>query len=542
MVHKDDYYRIFSILVKSGKEAGFPNPEEIAERYLMALRIPKPDKQTMTCREEQTRKTKPGKPKPNIRRLHSKKGSDKNETLNLEALRVAGAEKHRAHVHKKPDRIGKKMQCGKRHPGMQMLGSHLLCQRQLTLMRLETEKWRPQDVSPVDFYNEGKHPQLWAASHVIVVFADADKVRNCSSCKKRFTDVFRMPQLWWSSYSRRSNGYFGCETFRDDHGSISALNTWSRFLVKQLYEKGHKWHKFNIFTRWIKSTQQTFLLVFEAPKQLRLRERFPDPLLTGSHNDALSDPYWFYPRLLEELSSLQDDSVWEVRNHVRSIEKIDPNGKPEPKYRAMHDTARHAIHVSETLQVAENTIAAIIKQHTHFQAEASGDSWASKAGYRHVTERLVWYDQILQSLGCRASANKERLLNEIQLAFNSVAQYDSRISVEIGQATQSDSAAMKTIAFVTLTFLPATFISAVFSMSFFKTNDNTGEWSVSDKFWIYWVVAIPVTLLTAGLWLLWQWLYQPPRIGEEEQPAKRLGDLIDFIKRGGKRGDGFEIA
>ncbi|KAM0548168.1 hypothetical protein ACHAPJ_009966 [Fusarium lateritium] len=346
-----------------------------------------------------------------------------------------------------------------------------------------------------------------------------------------------MPELWWSSYSKRSNGYFGSETFRDGQGDITALNTWSRFLVKQFNDDGgHEWHKFNIVTRWIASSQQTFLIVFESPKQLKLRnilrDKFPDPILIGSHNDTISDPFWVYLRLLEELCRLQDKTVWAVRDLVRPVEKEDLSKKPNPDYRSLHDTARHAIHVSETLEVAEKSVAHIIQQHTSFEAESACGNKAAQAKYRHVGERLLWYDHMLQSLQCRASANKERLLNEIQLAFNSVAQYDSRISVKIGQATQSDSAAMKTIAFVTLTFLPATFVSALFSMSFFKMDDNTGAWSVSEKFWLYWVIAIPVTILTGGSWLLWQKWYPPPRIGEEGQSIGKLEELARMMKHG----------
>jgi hypothetical protein len=322
------------------------------------------------------------------------------------------------------------------------------------------------------------------------------------------------------------------------------LDTWSRFLAKQLIDQDkHVWHKFNIFTRWIASTQQTYLIVFEAPKQIRLRDIFLGPLLTNSHNDTLSDPFWLYPRLLEQLAILQDNSVWSVRNRVRGIEKVDLSKKPNPRYRYMHDTARHAIHVSETLEVAERTVASIIQQHSVFKEEIGLGDQAPSAGYRRVDERLLWYDHILQSLRCRASANKERLLNEVQLAFNSVAQYDSRISVKIGRATQSDSAAMKTIAFVTLTFLPAMFISALFSMSFFNMDDETGEWTVSDKIWMYWVIAIPVTLLTGGLWLLWQRCFPPSWIGEEEESANKLRDLRRKIKRGDSaRANSYEMS
>lgn len=113
-------------------------------------------------------------------------------------------------------------------------------------------------------------------------------------------------------------------------------------------------------------------------------------------------------------------------------------------------------------------------QHDHFFLERSGA--ASDHAPQQTRKRLYFYLHMMKSLKSRAQANKERLLNEITLvgssiyaplitwlslakAFNTVAQYDSRISVQIGQAAQSDSAAMKTIAFLTLAFLPATFIS-----------------------------------------------------------------------------------
>jgi hypothetical protein len=104
----------------------------------------------------------------------------------------------------------------------------------------------------------------------------------------------------------------------------------------------------------------------------------------------------------------------------------------------------------------------------------------------------------------------------------------------ISRATQTDSAAMKTVAVLTMTFLPATFISvsyspftkhlewaflqailrltfsqkAVFSMSFFNFRPATGDqpqaWSVSDKLWIYWMFAIPLTAITVLVWFWWQ--------------------------------------
>ncbi|WAO92361.1 Hypothetical protein NCS54_00986700 [Fusarium falciforme] len=386
--------------------------------------------------------------------------------------------------------------------------------------------WHQDQIRPTDFYSTEEsskpHPLLRTNSHVVVIFADADKVRDCPSCQRCFTDQFQMPELWWAKYTKRSNGYFGCETFRDDQGKVTALNTWSRFLVKQLSETYHQWYKFNVFTRWIASSRKTFLLAFESPKQFKLAESFPN-LLDGSHRAPLNDPFWVHVRLLEELARLQDIAVWTIRNGVRTAERErEPRGKPDPDYDRLHDLAKDAIHVHETLNVSEKTVSSMVHHHNTFMEDALFGGRLGRADFRYVHERLLWYEHIIQSLQCRASSNKERLLNEIQLTFNTVTQYDSRISVQIGRATQTDSAAMKTIAFATLAFLPATFISAVFSTSFFKIDEGTGKWGVSDKFWVYWAFAIPVTIATSGLWYLWQRAFPPAMIGEEEQSAEKL--------------------
>lgn len=76
---------------------------------------------------------------------------------------------------------------------------------------------------------------------------------------------------------------------------------------------------------------------------------------------------------------------------------------------------------------------------------------------------------------------------------------------------------MKTIAFLTLTFFPATFTSAIFSMSFFNYNPDSGKWKVSEQFWVYWVVAIPVSVVTALLWSVWHKFFPEKPIGEDVQ-------------------------
>lgn len=286
--------------------------------------------------------------------------------------------------------------------------------------------------------------------------------------------------------------------------------------------KGYIWYKFNIFTRWISSTNQSIVLVFDP--RPAVKERLLSPLLDSSDLCDVNDPYWIHAIFAEEVLRLQDEAVWSVRNLVRTTEiQRTTSTAPNPNYPRLHDIARHAIHVSETLDLAVKTVDCMITHHDQFFADRPAPDDRTKRAQRKIHNRLHLHDHMLGSLRSRSASNKERLLNEIQLAFNTVAQYDSRIGVEIGRAAQVDGSAMKTIAFLTLTFFPATFISAVFSMSFFNYNADTDEWTVSKMFWVYWVVAIPITLITGILWSFWHKFFPPKPIGEEDLEPRPKG-------------------
>ncbi|TID05049.1 hypothetical protein CH35J_002208 [Colletotrichum higginsianum] len=354
---------------------------------------------------------------------------------------------------------------------------------------------------------------------VCIVRALAHEIRQCPACRQRFAETFGIPDLWWKKYCRGANGYFGCETTVGDNGAIAALNTWARFQVKLTNEDhpGYEWLKLNTFTRW--TPTQTILIIFDlreplasCMKRVPKEETERDPLFELPDESHWIDPYWAYIRILEKVATLQDAAVWAVRDTVRTTEKMRyGNGstspdmpKPAPDYRHLHETARHAIHVSETLDTGVKAARKILLEHDSHKAGpgpagAQPDAAWTRA-WHHTHQRLSFYEDMLSSLQERSASNKARQYNEISLAYNMVAQADSSMSVQIGHLTQKDSEAMKTIAFLTLLFLPATFVSAVFSTSFFDFDADSGLWQVSDQFWLYWAVAIPITTATAALW------------------------------------------
>lgn len=62
---------------------------------------------------------------------------------------------------------------------------------------------------------------------------------------------------------------------------------------------------------------------------------------------------------------------------------------------------------------------------------------------------------------------------------------------------------MKNLAAVTVVFLPGTFMASLFAMPFFDWNAATNSLLVSDMFWVYWAITVPLTLTTLAFWLLW---------------------------------------
>lgn len=260
-----------------------------------------------------------------------------------------------------------------------------------------------------------------------------------------------------------------------------------------------------MFIRWLPCPKRTVAIFFDShpPIEERIRKILLCPSLLW-----LNDPFWVHVRLAEEITRLQDSAVWAIRDHVREIEtETRPIGRPQVDYRRLHDIARHATHVFETLNVTSETMDGIIAQHRDFSIQRSTTEKSDQDSSETIDRQLLSSRHMINSLRHRSKSNKDRLQNEIHLSFNIAAQHDTAISVEIGRAAQADSSAMKTIAFFTMAFLPATFLSSVFSTSFFDYNANSGTWNMSDKFWIYWAFAIPTTLVTFASWAFWHRLF-----------------------------------
>ncbi|TLD31564.1 hypothetical protein PspLS_02208 [Pyricularia sp. CBS 133598] len=403
---------------------------------------------------------------------------------------------------------------------------------------------------------EGGPPKVSVDYSFLVIVASANLIRDCpSQCKKQLTTAFAMPEMWWEEHYRKTNGYFGSETTYDDStGSSNGINTWSRFLVKKIWEPKagdeikYQWLKFNIFTRWLPSTNQMVVLLFDPLPDVKERIYARLERVIPDSRPQQHDHFWVHSRILHDFIDLQHRSVWGIRNHVRMMEKAQTKSETTPNFRHLHDLARHSIHICETLELACVSMDELLEfsksSSQDTQAVRGTDQQAAAAAASRETSRnrLLFQRNVLRSFQLRAQANKERLQNEIGLAFNNIAQQNALLAVEIGRATRTDGLAVKTIAFVTFAFLPATLICAIFSMPFFELESGTGQLLVSDKFWMYWAVTIPVTLLAPLLWEVYNRLSLPQDAGNTGENLIRMPSglrniLQKLSSREGKTGD-----
>jgi Mg2+ and Co2+ transporter CorA len=285
--------------------------------------------------------------------------------------------------------------------------------------------------------------------------------------------------------------------------------------VREKPAKNYAWYKQNIFTHWLAQTQQTFVIIFDPHKDIEkpLRHWLLDsfPATSACH------PFETHTYLLQELVRFQDEAVWSIRDLVRGSETKRDSYRLKASYLYLHEVARHAIHVSETLSVAVSLLDTIMHEHDHFFLECPRTDAACSISRNQSRSQLSFIRTALNSLLERSKANKARLDNEIQLSFNILTLFNSKTSIKIGEAAQIDSATLKTIAFLTMTFLPATFVSGMFSMSFFGFSPDKDRWAISKQFWIYWAIAVPVTLLSLLVWQYWDRFFPMKPLDKDDE-------------------------
>ncbi|KAH0538563.1 hypothetical protein FGG08_004851 [Glutinoglossum americanum] len=131
-------------------------------------------------------------------------------------------------------------------------------------------------------------------------------------------------------------------------------------------------------------------------------------------------------------------------------------------------------------------------------------------GHEDIKDRLLTLDQEREYREALLSGSDSQIRLFISILYNFMAQKDNQVNISVARdssriasASKRDSSAMKTIAVLTLVFLPGTLVASVFSTNMFDFRSPNPEPIVSRKFWIYWAVTAPFTILVLAIWTAW---------------------------------------
>lgn len=184
------------------------------------------------------------------------------------------------------------------------------------------------------------------------------------------------------------------------------------------------------FTRWLHSGTGS-VVCFNVPPSLQ--KSITDALALLPKEAIACDPYAFHTSIADMIVKLYDDSVWRIRNVIREIEtsRYYPfvfsylkksyhknrslRSEATADYPMLHETARHSIHSSETLDIAIECLLAMCEQHALLLNHTLPRDKGREVTYTKIHQALQFRLQVLRSLKARSQANEARLRNEITL-------------------------------------------------------------------------------------------------------------------------------
>ncbi|RAL03231.1 uncharacterized protein BO80DRAFT_470985 [Aspergillus ibericus CBS 121593] len=358
-----------------------------------------------------------------------------------------------------------------------------------------TGQWLEQRASLLDLNIERLEKSL-------IIFAKPESLRL------QYSHFF--PEAFAPVICTDINGSFFCDDVLDDNDNlIKHANwavSWSCFKIKFVDNpRIYNWVQPAIFMIWFPDTLKHVIFIIDHP--LSPGELLP--LLPTQR--ATRNPYTWHAAFAGTMMGQYDKSFWGLRNIVRDTEKArdNPNDLDPGFFPNLHDIARHVFHSNETLEIAEHTLQSLVKEQCRCRELYSS---VSKGDWLHNERLLLFRAKQLHSLKTRSRSLAERLHNEINLGFNLVSQ-------RFGSDAKSDNAMMKTVAIVSMVYLPGTFVSGLFGTNFFDYSD--GKEVMTDSFWIYWAITIPLTLLTMLIWACWH--YYPKK---KPTPGKKRMDTF----------------
>ena len=293
---------------------------------------------------------------------------------------------------------------------------------------------------------------------------------------------------------------------------------------------------FNFAMSWDESGGTMFaILIFHPTIRQEAREALLDELevlIYLSHEPAWV-PYLIMNLFIRISSALLRMLGEAGKQTDEDIPKDDMQRQMASIFRQTHSRAlvMGGIHrdTQNVLRLAKKWRGTVMKK----PKAASQDNWVqTKTRKTELKNGFSYCIPLLREITDNASQAQEQTTRQLSTAINmlvyeqqklmyeqqELSRQDQQTGIDIADAskviaaetkkvaeeTKKDGYSMKTLAVVTILFLPATSVSSVLSMPLFQWNEKNGKAIVNSKVWVYFIFAVPLTLITVGLWWVWQ--------------------------------------
>lgn len=78
---------------------------------------------------------------------------------------------------------------------------------------------------------------------------------------------------------------------------------------------------------------------------------------------------------------------------------------------------------------------------------------------------------------------------------------------------------------MTVIYLPAAFVAAFFAMPFFHFDESSGQVVLGGRFWLYWIITLPLSIVTILAWLVFtKWQNRAIKIESDQADASLGGE------------------
>jgi len=251
---------------------------------------------------------------------------------------------------------------------------------------------------------------------------------------------------------------------------------------------------------------------------------------------------WEFSHILA-LSSYFSDWRWYLKSLSAEIERIasisvsldfrkEGNyGRGTDTLQDLHSLLEKVLPLSPRLK---STLSTVISLKTLYETLWGKGNFEELHSVKMFDELRAYETHINGHLASVALLEKrvQEILGLLSVALNlesqSTAVKINRNIWSLTKDTVDDSATVRLVTIVTLLYLPASFVCSFLGMNLFtfQTSDGSG-FAISEQFWVFFIVTIPLTLITVGSWAIMTRKRRKQKKKDREMQALTGGEQED---------------